>query len=361
MATAPVKALSPSIEPRLRPAISVRVLEHEQVAWNDYVLSHPHGSPFHLTAWKNVVESTYGYRSYYLIACEADKVLGVLPLFLVRNLGGRALISTPFAVYGGILADSDEVRDSLINGARELGHSLGVQYVELRNSHEQQCSGLDRIERYVTFVQELGAEEESILNKIPRKTRYMVRKSLKQDLSSEIVSHLSGNFLDLYLKNLRRLGTPAFPRKHFENIFKFFRGMVDIREVCHQGKVAAAVLTLYFRDQALPYYGASDPAFSALAPNNFMYFDLMRWSGANGYRLFDFGRSRKHGSSSYEFKAHWGMTVRDLPYEIMLIRRKDLPNYSPTNSAFDLPRRVWSALPLALTRAVGPALVRLFP
>jgi hypothetical protein len=136
--------------------------------------------------------------------------------------------------------------------------------------------------------------------------------------------------------------------------------MVDIREVKLDGKSIAAVLTFYFRDQVLPYYGASDPQFNAAQPNNFMYFDLMRWGGGNGYRIFDFGRS-KRVKGSYDFKAHWGMVERELPYEVMLIERKELPNFTPVNPLFRLPILCWQRLPLAITRALGPWLVRFVP
>ena len=187
---------------------------------------------------------------------------------------------------------------------------------------------MPRITRYVTFSQESVQTKPAVLNGIPRKTRAAVRKSLKEGLTSRREHSLHGKtFEDLYSRNLGRLGTPCFPAKHFATLLEKFRGMADIREVSSNGTVVAAVLTFYFRDQVLPYYGASDPKFNAIAPNNFMYYDLMRWAGQNGYRIFDFGRSKKV-KGSYDFKAHWGMVERELPYEIFLVKGKKLPNFA---------------------------------
>ena len=91
-----------------------------------------------------------------------------------------------------------------------------------------------------------------------------------------------------------------------------------------------------------------------------MYYDLMRWGGQNGYRIFDFGRSKKV-KGSYDFKAHWGMMERELPYEIYLIKGKKLPNYSPANPVFRLPILLWQRLPFALAKALGPHLIRFVP
>jgi FemAB-related protein (PEP-CTERM system-associated) len=344
------------------PVCQARLAERtDDRSWDEFVLAHPRSTLFHLTKWRNVIEKSFRYQPRYLIAVEGERVRGVLPLFLVENLLiKKALISTPFAVYGGVLADSDEVRQSLAEAARKLGDSLGVQYVELRNLDESQRVGFERVSRYVTFHQEIGPDEEALLKAIPRKTRYMVRKAVKEPFTGRSTRDFS-RFVDLYSQNLRRLGTPSFPRAFFENILANFERMVDVREVLLNGQVASAVLTFYYRDQVLPYYGASDPAFNAAAPNNFMYFDLMRWGGQNGFRLFDFGRSKKEGSGSYEFKCHWGMVEKELPYEMLLVKRKSLPNYSPNNPKFNLMIRIWQNLPLPVTRWLGPYFVRMVP
>jgi FemAB-related protein (PEP-CTERM system-associated) len=346
----------------LKLSLEIRPYEPgDRESWDRFVLEHPHGSPFHLTAWRKSIEETFGFRPHYLVASEGANLRGVLPLFLVKNLlMGKVLISSPFAVYGGILADSDEVRHALSASARQLGERLGVKHVEFRNAYEEQCTGLARLNRYVTFTQKIGTDEAAILESIPRKVRYMVRKSLKEDLKTRQEKEDPAVFERLYSQNLRKLGTPCFPPRHFKALLENFRDMADIREIMHGDIPVAAVLTFYFRDQVLPYYGASDSNYNAIAPNNFMYFDLMRWGGQNGYNVFDFGRS-KMVKGSYDFKSHWGMLERQLPYEVMLIRRKALPNYTPANPVFRWPILCWQRLPLAVTRAMGPFLVRFVP
>jgi hypothetical protein len=91
-----------------------------------------------------------------------------------------------------------------------------------------------------------------------------------------------------------------------------------------------------------------------------MYYELMRWGGQNGYRLFDFGRS-KRVKGSYDFKSHWGMAERELPYELILIGRKEMPNYTPVNPIFRLPILCWQRLPLPVARLLGPRLIRFVP
>ncbi len=328
--------------------------------WDEYASAHRLGSPFHEIGWKKAIETTYGYRPEYLLAEADGRVAGVLPLFLVESLlTGKVLLSTPFAVYGGILADTPEVLKVLADAAAARAEELGVQYLELRNAHAEQVAGFQPVTRYVTFLQKLAETDDGILAGIPRKTRRMVRKSLESGYQVERTREL-GTFFDLYSRSLRRLGTPCFPRRHFTELLDRYGDRVDIREYRVEGKAIAAVLTFYYKDRLLPYYGASDPDYHVHAPNNYMYFELMSWGAREGYQWFDFGRSKKE-SGSYAFKAHWGMDEIPLPYEILLVKRREMPNFSPTNPRFELALHMWQRLPLAVTRLVGPHLIRLVP
>jgi FemAB-related protein (PEP-CTERM system-associated) len=332
----------------------------DSAAWDAFVQQHPQGSPFHLQAWRKTIEDSFAFTPLYLLAEDEGRICGILPLFLVSNvLIKKALISSPFAVYGGILAASPSAANALHSEAKARGTQLGVQYVELRNGYSEQCVGEPNVDRYVTFLSEIGPDEEKILESIPRKVRYMVRKSLKHGFVSRVTRELPA-FEHLYADSLRRLGTPSFPHRFFQSILTNFGTSVEIREYDLNGKTVSAVLSFHFGDRILPYYGAADSAFNAFAPNNYMYFELMRWAGQNGYKTFDFGRS-KLGSGSYEFKAHWGMREEVLPYQIILIKRKDLPNFSPTNPKYKLAIKMWQKLPLSVTRAIGPSLLKLVP
>jgi FemAB-related protein (PEP-CTERM system-associated) len=329
--------------------------------WDAFVNAHPHGSPFHLTAWKRTIEESYPYKSAYLVARDAAGIRGVLPLFLVKSLiAGKALISTPFGVYGGILAADDSSRRALYDAARDLGREWSVDYIELRNAYPEQCVGEPNIFRYVTFTQAVRPGEAELMDSLPKKTRNLVRKALKTPFSIRYGVRDTSRLYDLMARNMRRLGTPMFPRRYFDRLLANFGEMADVREVWLDGKAAAASMNIYYRGSMHTYHAAADQSLNALAPNTFMYFDHLRWAGENGCSVFDFGRSKK-GTGVFEFKRHWNTTMRELPYEMVLVNRKDLPNFSPANPKFNLAIAIWRRLPLAVTRVLGPRLIRLFP
>jgi FemAB-related protein (PEP-CTERM system-associated) len=354
--------LSASASVMERSGLVLRLLsEQDHEKWDAFALDHPHGSPFHLTAWKKTIEESFGYKPIYLLAKDNHGIRGILPLFLVQNrIIGKVLVSSPFAVYGGILADSDEIRARLYDQVKELGAKLDVDYIELRNAFPEQCVEPSNISMYVTFTQETSPDEESLLASLPKKTRNMVRKALKQPFSMRYHVTDPACMDRVHSKNMRRLGTPSFPRRYFTRLLANFGDMVDIREVWLNGEAMAVSLSFLFRGQMHTYHAAADARFNELAPNTFMYYDHLRWAGQNGCKVFDFGRS-KRGTGTFEFKKHWNTTMRELPYEVILVKRKDLPNFSPANPRFHMAIKVWKKLPLPLTRIISRFVIRLFP
>ncbi len=343
-------------------SISVRhALAGDDQAWNEFVESHPQGTPFHLTAWRDCIHQTFGYQPRSMLAESGGRIRAVLPLFLVSSpLAGRILLSSPFAVYGGVLAADEEAKAALKAELEAFARSEKVQYVELRNAWDSQCMGYERIHRYVTFTHELRGTEEELLFTIPKKTRNLVRKSLKCGLTAHRTENLEP-FYRIYFKNLRRLGTPAFPRDYFPRILRAFGDMVYVLEIRHHDRPVAVMLTFEYKGAVMPYYGASDRDAHHLAPNNFLYWELMRSGLERGLHVLDFGRSKKIDDGVFFFKSQWGSVMRELPYEILLVNRRTLPNLSPTNPKFSLFIEAWKRLPLWLANRLGPLLIKWVP
>jgi len=82
---------------------------------------------------------------------------------------------------------------------------------------------------------------------------------------------------------------------------------------------------------------------------------------AAGYRVFDFGRSRRDNAGSYDFKRFCGFEPRPLAYQYYVPPGCAPPKMSPSDGRYRVARRVWPRLPLAVTRLVGGWLSRHLP
>lgn len=335
-------------------------------AWESYVSQSPQATFCHLPGWARVVERVWRHESCHLIARRGDAATGVLPLFHVRSLlFGSSLVSSPNAVYGGVVADAEESRAALVAGAKRLARERGVGFLELRDSVEVPGaladSELHRKDLYVTFGCPITTDEEALGKQFQRDIRRMVRVAVKNGLTAVVgrEEHLD-DFYEVYATSVRNLGTPVFPKKMFAEFLREFPNSSDILLVKRDDRVAGGVLSFYFRDTVMPYYGGAYSEFYRAGVNNLMYWELMKSAAARGYSHFDFGRSKK-GTGAYAFKHGWSMSERQLPYRFCLVTARAVPDINPTNPNFNLMVRMWKRLPLGLTKLIGPSIVRHLP
>ncbi len=329
----------------------------DAAAWDAYVLGAPAGTFFHRFGWRRVIEESLRQPCHFLLAERDGRIEGVLPLGEVKSLlFGHTLISMPFSVYGGIVADSTDARDALDRAARELADRLGVGHLEYRDRDVAAHPDWPSTDLYATFRKPLDPEVEKNLQAIPRKQRAMVRKGIKAGLKSE-VEHQLDRFYPAFCRSWHRLGTPVLPRRYFALVLEEFGQDVDIVSVTLEGQVVCCVMNFYFRDEVWPYFAGITPAARAVAGSDFMYWEVMRLAVENGYRLFDFGRS-KAGTGSWDFKHNWGFEPEPLHYGYHLVRADAVPQNNPNNPKYKLFIKAWQSMPLGLANLIGPHLMR---
>ena len=341
-----------------RPALHL-MQPQDMARWDTFVASCPEATFFHRAGWQTVIERVYGHKTWFYYVEQDGKIVGVLPLAEIKSrMFGHSLGSLPFCVLGGVAATSDAARPLLDAAADALAKSLGVGHLEYRNLLPQHAGdpAWHQKELYVTFRKEIGADDEANMNAIPRKQRAMVRKGIKLGLTGEIDQHVE-RFFTAYSTSVHRLGTPVFPKSYFRVIKEVFGDDCEIRTIVRGDELIAGVLSFYFRDEVLPYYGGGMPAARECAGNDFMYWNLMQAAAARGCRVFDFGRS-KLGTGAFDFKKNWGFEPTPLAYEYRLYASSELPDNNPLNPKYQLFIKMWQKLPISVANFLGPFVVR---
>ena len=329
----------------------------QEDAWDRFVAAAPAGTFFHRSGWRSVIEAGFRQKAHYLFVEQDGAITGVLPLVHMRSrLFGNRLISAPFCVYGGPLASEPESAQALIERAVDLAGRLDAGVVEFRGQVPNAENWLTRSDLYATFRKAISADPEKNLKAIPRKQRAVVRKGLENGLTARI-DWEADRFHALYALSVRNLGTPVFSRRYVRLLVERFRDCSEILTVLDDEKPISAVLSFFFRDEVLPYYGANTPQARHRAASDYMYWEVMQRAAGRGARLFDFGRS-KFGTGSFAFKKNWGFAPEPLHYQYWTRPSEAIPDINPLNPKYDLLIRAWKHLPLPIANLIGPGIVR---
>lgn len=345
--------------------IIIRTLDQEdqnELARIDkFIGDHAGGTAFHRPAWLLAVSKSCGHEWCYMIAEDDNRELqAILPLTLVHSaLFGRALVSSGFAVGGGILSLSDQATQMLADAAWDFAEVHSFPTVELRGGPTPCDKWQNKVGVYAGFVTDLADNDDNQLLAIPRKQRAEVRKGLKNELVVRIGSDEEdrADHHRVYAESVRNLGTPVFPKPLFDAVMDAFGSDADILTVLSDGQPVASVLSLYYNGTVMPYWGGGTFDARRLRANDVMYYALMNHARERGCERFDFGRS-KVGTGAYSFKKNWGFEPEPLSYAIRTVDGEEARDVNPMSPKYRLQVALWQKLPLSVANHLGPMIAK---
>ncbi len=347
--------------------VRVRVLSppefvEQQEAWTTFVAAHGwkacHCSPFWLTA----LCTSLRHRAYPLAAYRSGRLVGVLPLAFIKSFAfGRFLVSLPYLNWAGVVADDADAAEALIGRAVELADALDVRYLELRQEDELQHPALNkRMTDKVQMRLPLESSVEAVWKKLRSVVRTQVRKAEGQGLDVRFGKReLLQEFYGVFAQNMRDLGTPVYGRELFQQILQNLPQTAELGVVCQGSRAIAAALVVHGPGLTEVPTAAALREFRSTAANSLMYWKLIERAVQRGQQAFDFGRSTVD-SPTYVFKKKWGARDEPAIWQYYL-RKGDIRQVRPENAKYQCLIRVWQHLPLAVTRLVGPLVVRGIP
>ena len=249
-------AEAPAQELVLRPSA-----EADDPARDAFVRAHPHASFFHQSGWRRVVQGVYGHFPRDLVAFRGERCVGVLPLMETRALtGGRNLISVPYGVYGGAIAEDEAIERQLVERSQRLAEELKVKRLEIRYLRDPGDDGLQESNLYWTFIKDLPETPEEVLKGMPKKARAEARKARnRHGLELCQGDWFVQDLWRLFLQNKQSLGSPGLPLRHFQAIQEEFGKDIAVHIVRKDREPVSAVMSFCFRDTLIAYYAGTVP------------------------------------------------------------------------------------------------------
>lgn len=290
--------------------------EADFAARDSYVLSHPRGLGYQLSAFGKAVGQAYGFETLYLTARNGRRISGILALTALSISGKSiALVSAPYCDAAGILGDSPAVEKALLDAGLWLARKRGIPRVSLRNSSA--VAGIDpKITRHpgkVRLVLTLPDDPASLLAGLKAKVRSQVKKPVRDGLRFSLGGReLLQPFFSVFSENMRDLGSPVHSIDWIDEILRAYGNRAHIGLVrTPGGKPAAVGLILCHPVTVSIPLASSVRRYNRMNPNMLLYWKFLEFACRNRFQRFDFGRSTP-GEGTYRFKAQWGATPEDL-------------------------------------------------
>jgi serine/alanine adding enzyme len=334
--------------------------ESDRKRWDVFVLGADGSCCYHLIAWKDMIEKSFGHKTHYLLS-EDDQgnVDGVLPLAHLRSrLFGSFMVSLPYFNYGGICAKDPQVAEALRRQAVEIAREGGAGHIEFRYVARDGGDLPFKLSK-VSMRLSLPENDDLLWNRLSSKLRSQVRRPTKEGMRAVFGrAEELDSFYHVFSVNMRDLGTPVYSRQFFRNILDCFPETSWICTVYDkQDKAVASGFLVGFKDVLEIPWASSLREYSRHSPNMLLYWNCLKVACEKGFRVFDFGRSTP-GEGTYKFKEQWGAQPVPLHWHYWLRNGGPLPELNPKNPKYQLAIRFWKSLPVGVTRLIGPHVVK---
>jgi FemAB-related protein (PEP-CTERM system-associated) len=313
-------------------------------------------------AWLNILQNALGHDVYSLEVRVEGKTHGFLPLAFVSSLlFGRFLVSLPYLNSNGVVAASPDVQTVLVNRAVTLADELGVRYLELRHERPIEHAALGvNLTSKVHMRLALPHTTDQLWKRFDPKVRNQVRKGEKPGFAAEWGGlGLLDGFYDVLCRNMRDLGSPVYTQSLFREILTTFPRDAEICLVRDGRKPVAAALLLHGQGVTEVPTASSLKEYNPSSVNMLMYSRLLNRAVERGQDVFDFGRSTLDGPT-FKFKKQWGAVSHPANWQFH-VREGTVGEMRPDNPRYQRAIRLWQRCPIALTRHLGPMIVRGIP
>jgi len=337
---------------------AVIITERERQAWDAYVMGNPAAIAWQSYGWSDVVRKNYQLEFYPLAVFDGPDICGILPLYRMTGKKNE-LISVPYAVAGGILAERPEVQDLLVEKAIDLSRQYGSSRITLKQ-YKIMINGDMRIDNnYYNRELSLTRDRTELWGRISEQNRERVTDAMKLDVRLEYPSSDSSTFHKLLLHHHHRRGIPCVGKRWIDDLQAFEMYSIALLKVGE--RVVAGTMVKEFKDTiSFPFTclvgengGVSLPAYA-------LYWKLIEHFAERGKAIFHSGRIPTSDQAE-PYRLGWGGTKYPYFYQ-----------YIPNNAARTefatrrgrkriLFEKGWKRLPRVVAGYLGPHVVKHFP
>lgn len=353
--------------------IEIRKLtEDSENVWKKFVEKTSGTKIQHILEWKKAIENTYpNCIAYYYMFYEKNKLKAIIPFFLVKSpLFGNRLMSLPFIDNGGFAGVvNEQMLEVFVDKVKKDITNLSLIQIRL-NSKMKNYNKLEKwliknkfkknLDRH-QFILDLK-DSDKLWKTLSKSTKRMINTAEKNNLSLREISlgQELDKFYELYFKRMKLFGTPPHSKEFFKNLWKN-ASPKNIKGLnCYKkNKLLASMICYLHKDYIYYIYSTSlnDKESLQMRPNEFLYWNFIKWSADNKYSFFDFGQAEvnaekgNHAEGLYNFKKKWGGEIYERPYFDYSLNKKDNGQDLKKYKKMIL---VWRKLPSSLIKIIGP-------
>lgn len=319
--------------------MSFVIKEIDRSSWDAFVAGRDEANFLNSWQWGELYEKL-GDKVYRIAVCDDEKVTGIATAIIKNARRGRYL-----EIPGGPLTDwaNKQASAVLFKYLRQIANENHCGFIRIRPQlidNEQSRSYLTAIgfkkapmhlHAENTSVLNLLQDEDVLLNKMRRQTRYLIRQSAKQKIEVSSTSEVAEikEFHKIQLDTANRQGFVPPSLNFLESLFESFGEEARIYKVKSEGRLLAMAVIIFHGKEADYYEGASTPEGRDLPGAHAIQWQAIKDAKVAGIERYNFWGTAPKGSKKHRYA---GVTIFKRGFggeDVAFVPAHDLPVNKP--------------------------------
>lgn len=334
--------------------------EKERQAWDEFVMHHPFSIAWQSYGWSDVVGKHYGLDFYPIAAFDGGSIQGILPIYHIKGITGKSqLLSVPYAVAGGMLADDPKARKMLLDKAIEISHRHGSCRITLKQYKIKIEENLLVDDSYYNRELSLTGDINKLWESISKGNRENITEALKLGAVLDYPSKDINAFFNLLVKHHHARGVPCVSKKWVEDLLAFQMYSIALLKI--GGEIIAGTMVKEFKDTvSLPFTCLAESRNGFSLPAYDLYWKLIKSFAAGGKTIFHSGRIPLNDATEAH-RLGWGGVKYPYYYQYYPNIATRTEHATKRGTKRELIEKIWKRLPLSVANILGPRIVKYFP
>ena len=273
-----------------------------------YLIKNP--PPYAFYEWSTIIKSSYNIPCLMIAAFNSkDEICGILPLYKIKDYFNKI---TLYSFKYSFIYENGSVRNDILKFVDRYSIKNNINGLVISpNNLKNKLNEFDYI-KTKTVSMEIQDSEEKMWSVIRSKTRNMIKKARKENITIRHGKNNIKEFYEVYKNRMLDKGVRVHSYNFYDNIKLKLKNNIEVFIAEKDNNVIGTMFLIFFGENGAYAYGGSKLSKGA-SPNQLLLWEMLKYCMKNGIKNLDLGESEE-GSGVYKFKIWFGGKPEDVIY-----------------------------------------------
>lgn len=323
--------------------------------WDNFVNENfPHIYALKIS-WKNFIESTFAYKPHYYLFYKAETIIGIFSFFEIKSkLCRNRFVSIPFSDHGGVYFKKEIPEDDKKQAWETIENLNFPLPFDFRGVDKTSCHFLKEYRNfniYSPYIQ-MQIDLTKSLSEIEKDFSSNIKRNIKtgENFLIKNTQFFDKKIYTIYLKEMKRFGSPPLPYLFFKNQKKYLDEKLKIFTIYHKDNTVGALTCICAGDTLYADIIMSDEKHKEIYPKHKLYWHAIKYAMNNNFKFFNLSRTRKN-TGVYEHKRRWG--AKPLPVYCMHSENANYLFIDANDAKAKILSKILKYFPLSILKTIG--------